>query len=103
MDVTTAINGTAVYFSAVSGFDYRGAYGVESWPTYEPGPKTATGTYYLTAGSTVDFAAGIGWINAGSDFANIGGCRITAVPEPNTFVLLGSALAGLVAFVWRKR
>jgi hypothetical protein len=103
MDVTTVINNEAVFSSAVSGFDYQGYYGVAAWPTYEPGPKTATGTYYLTAGSTVDFVAGIGWIDATSDFTNIAGCKVTAVPEPSSIALLGFGMVGLAAFVWRKR
>jgi hypothetical protein len=105
MDVTTAVNGVAVFADKVSGFDYSGYYGVPEWPTYEPGPKSATGTYYLLAGNTVDFAAGIGWINAGSDFANVGGCKVTAVPEPSTLVALLSAAGALIAcvgFRWRK-
>jgi hypothetical protein len=100
MDVTTVVNGTAVFSDGVSGSDlsiYNPA-----WPN-GPGPKTATGTYYLAAGSTVDFVAGIGWIDANSDFTNIAGCKITAVPEPSSIALLGCGLIGLAAFVRRKR
>jgi hypothetical protein len=101
MDVSTAVNGVVVFTDVVSGFDYSQYSG--AWPAYQPGPKTATGDYYLAAGNTVDFAAGIGWVNANSDFANIGGCRVTAIPEPGTLVLLGAGMVGLLAFAWRKR
>jgi hypothetical protein len=103
MDVSTVVNGSVIYADFVSGYDYYSLHPEWGWPTYSPGPKTYSATYYLTAGSTVDFVAGIGWVDAGSDFANIAGCRVTAVPEPATLALFGSGLVGLLAFAWRKR
>ena len=38
----------------------------------------------------------------GSTFG-IDNVRFSAVPEPSTFVLLGTGLFGLLAYAWRKR
>ena len=101
MDVQMTVNGVTKFYTAVSGFDYAQYNG--AWPGYEPGPKSFTDTYDLAAGDTVDFVGGIGWVNAGSDFVNIAGSKVTAVPEPGTLALLGFGLVGLAACAWRKR
>jgi hypothetical protein len=101
MDVSTVVNGAVVFTDVVSGYDYQSLYSL--WPPYSPGPKTHSGTYYLDAGSTVDFVGGIGWVNANSDFVNIDGCKVTVVPEPGTLVLLGCGFVGLLACIPRKR
>jgi hypothetical protein len=101
MDVQVAVNGTVDYYDFVSGFDWSQYSG--AWPTYAPGPKTYSHTYTLAAGDTVDFVGGIGWVNANSDFVNIAGSKVTAVPEPGTLALLGFGLIGLAVFARRNR
>jgi hypothetical protein len=96
MDVTTVVNGVNVFADYVSGYDYQQYNG--AWPAYSPGPKTSTGTYYLQAGQTVDFVGGVGWVDAAYDFVNIAGCKVTAVPEPGTLILLVLGLAGVAAY-----
>lgn len=99
VDVHLLINGVSV-FNGVTDMDAA------------TGPATlATTLYSLTAGDTLDFvisplgatsevvASGYSNVCDSTDFD----ATITAVPEPGTFVLLGSALCGLLVYAWRRR
>jgi hypothetical protein len=60
----------------------------------------------VTSGSVIDLLLGIGPSNNfGNDCFVIPNCQIsfTAVPEPSSIAIFGSALLGLLAYAWRKR
>lgn len=85
--------------------------GVTSMDTSTGAATLAATVYSLTIGDTLDFV--ISPIGPAGEVVNSGtvdvcdstrfDATITAVPEPGTFALLGSALFGLLVYAWRRR
>jgi hypothetical protein len=56
----------------------------------------------VSVGTKLYFQSGPNTASFASDTLSVD-FVVTSVPEPGTFILLGGALMGLLAFVWRKR
>lgn len=98
VDVHLLKNGVSIYDGITSYYDSTG-----------PATMGST-TLSLTMGDTLDFVTcplGIaptkqGDLTYAADMTRVD-ATITAVPEPGTFALLGSALFGLLVYAWRRR
>jgi hypothetical protein len=68
------------------------------------GSVAYNGTILVHAGDYIDFVSGYGSDHAITDVAMVGvSAVITQVPEPASLGLLCCALAGLLAYAWRKQ
>jgi hypothetical protein len=97
VDVHLLVNGVSIYDGVTSYLNGTG-------------PATCAKSLSLTAGDTLDFVTsplgvgttGLGGLPYACDMTRVG-ATITAVPEPGTIALLGSAMFGLLVYAWRRR